>query len=419
MRVCIFEDQGVARLEPLTLTRAVFDLWCGACSLLEWHRRHFAPEAMGAIVRPPLGAVCREAHPDLAINDEEWLASGPAVLVNARWLPPPELAQDLATPHVALLDGQLAYAVVPAASLAGCSPASIDVWVERWKADLPQRQADGWMMNYPWDLVGQNGETLCHETRFRKRETPPCRPEGLTVIGPAERLLIDPSAHVEPLTVANTTYGPVIIDRAARIKAFSYLEGPCYIGPGTWVLGAKVSMSTVGPVCRIGGEVGHSIVQGFSNKAHDGHLGDSYVGEWVNLGAGTQVSNLRTDYATIKMHIDGKWQDSGLTKVGSFIGDYTKTGINTLLNTGTSVGAFCYIFPAALLPPRVIPSFSCFARGRLEEGPGRDELLATTNAAMRRRGREVTGPAAVFIHWLHAHTAAARQQAITQSRARG
>ena len=100
--------------------------------------------------------------------------------------------------------------------------------------------------------------------------------------------------------VADTTGGPVVIDREAVVTAFTRLEGPCYIGPRTQVHGAKIRAgTTLGPDCRIGGEVEASIVQGHSNKYHDGFLGHAYLGEWVNLGAGTQNSDLRNDYGEV------------------------------------------------------------------------------------------------------------------------
>src|SRR6185503_20580297 len=120
---------------------------------------------------------------------------------------------------------------------------------------------------------------------------------------------------------------------------------PCYVGPESWILGAKLRGGTVGPWCRVGGEVEASVVQGYSNKCHDGFLGHSYLGEWVNLGAGTQVSDLRHDYEAVTVPLGGERVNTGLTKVGCFIGDHTKTGLNTLINTGSVVGAFCQLLP--------------------------------------------------------------------------
>src|SRR5205807_6378889 len=120
--------------------------------------------------------------------------------------------------------------------------------------------------------------------------------------------------------------GPVMIAHGAVVHSFSYLEGPCYIGPRTQIFGAKLRGGTLGPECRIGGEVEESIIHGYSNKYHDGFLGHSYIGEWVNLAAGTQVSDLRNDYGQIRPIIDGQPVKSGLNKLGTFIGDHTKTG---------------------------------------------------------------------------------------------
>ena len=131
--------------------------------------------------------------------------------------------------------------------------------------------------------------------------------------------------------------GPVLIDRGAVIHSFSRIEGPCYIGPQTWIMGAKIRAgTTLGPQCRIGGEVECAIVQGHAKKYHDGFLGHSYIGEWVNLAAATQSSDLRNDYGTIKVTVNGQRMSTGRTKVGSFIGDHTKSGLGVLLKGNLS-----------------------------------------------------------------------------------
>src|SRR5207247_5249648 len=130
----------------------------------------------------------------------------------------------------------------------------------------------------------------------------PPLPETLSVVGSIDGVRADPTAVIEPAVVANTTHGPVVIGPGALITAFTRLEGPCYIGPYTHVLGAKIRAgTTLGPHCRIGGEIEASIVHGFSNKYHDGFLGHAYVGEWVNLGAGTHNSDLRNDYGPVNV----------------------------------------------------------------------------------------------------------------------
>ncbi len=171
-------------------------------------------------------------------------------------------------------------------------------WQE-WAEKLPVHPAGGRMIAYPWDLIESNAEML-EQDYLHWRRHDRATPTGMPVVGAAERCLVHPSARVEPLVLIDTTHGPVLIDRDAVVQAFSRVEGPCYIGPATQVLGARLRGVSLGPQCRIGGEVEAAIVQGYSNKAHDGFLGHSYLGEWVNLGAGTQVSDLRTDYDPVR-----------------------------------------------------------------------------------------------------------------------
>src|SRR5437763_1256292 len=157
--------------------------------------------------------------------------------------------------------------------------------------------------------------------------------------------------HGQRPLVADTTQGPVMVNAHAVVTSFTRLEGPCYVGPYTQIQGAKIRPgTTLGPQCRVGGEVEASIIHGHSNKYHEGFLGHSYVGEWVNLGAGTSNSDLRNDYGEVTVTVAGRRVPTGLTKVGCFLGDHTKTGLGTLLNTGTNAGAFCNLLPGGLLP---------------------------------------------------------------------
>jgi UDP-N-acetylglucosamine diphosphorylase/glucosamine-1-phosphate N-acetyltransferase len=409
MHICVFEDAGVHALEPLTLTRPAFDLWCGSFSLLQRHCCAFAANEVSALVRPSLVELCRLAHPQLAVNEPDCLSGDLTVFVNARWLPPAEPLTDLRIPRVAFVGNQVAYAIVPASGLKGCSVESFLDYLEDWSQILPQRPAGGTMMNYPWDLIEHNAEMLCLDLAWRgDGVNGASRKNRLTVIGPAERLIVDPSARVESLALADTTQGPVIIDREAVVQAFSRLEGPCYIGPESWILGARVRGGTIGPKCRIGGEVEASIVHGYSNKYHEGFLGHSYVGEWVNLAAGTQVSDLRNDYGPIQVTVAGEEVQTGLTKIGAFLGDHTKTALNTLLNTGTVIGAFCHVLPAQALTPKVIPSFCTYGHGQLHNRADLRKLFETAATVMRRRGCELTSTHLDFYFSLYDQTATAR-----------
>lgn len=410
MRICHFEDQFVSQLEPLTLTRPVFDLRCGRYLLGHRQARVFDAAASGALVRPHLAELCRYLHPEMAVNDLAWLESGPVVLVNARWLPDSAAAGHLDTARLAFVGSQLAYAVLRPRDLIDLAPATLEDCIDTWRRELPHAEAGGWMIDYPWDLVEHNAATLTRDFLGRSsKQDGTAKPDGLTLIGPADRLVIDPSARVEPFVVADTTHGPVMIDRDAIVQSFSRIEGPCYIGPGSWVVGAKIKGSSVGPICRVGGEVEATILHGYANKYHDGFLGHSYVGEWVNLAAGTITSDLRNDYGEVTMPVGGHRVATGLTKIGSFFGDHSKTGLGVLMNTGTLVGAFCNLLPTGTYSPRVIPSFCTVRRGQLQEGADPDRLMTTAATVMRRRDCELSDVHTAFFRDLYARTAPERR----------
>ena len=419
MRLCVYEDRGVLNLEPLSLTRPAFDLLCGTCSLLERQARAFPAHELGALVRPSLAALCREEHPGLPVNDGDWLRAGPTVLVNARWLPPAQAIEDRQTPRVATVGDEVAYVILPPPGIAECAADTIDEAQEAWRGTLPRADAGGAMIRYPWDLVEHNPQALCADLDgFRARLEARPRSAWLGVVGPEEGLAIHPGASVEPYVVADTRGGPVMIDCGAVVQSFSRLEGPCYVGPDSQILGAKLRGGTIGPNCRVGGEVEASIMHAHSNKYHDGFLGHSYVGEWVNLGAGTQVSDLRNDYGQVRVTINGVRVPTGLHKVGAFLGDHTKTGLGTLLNTGTVAGAFCSLLPSGSLLPPVVPSFCSCGAGQLQERWDLKQLFATAATVMRRRGRTLTAAYTDRLFTLYEETAGYRRQVMRDSELR-
>jgi UDP-N-acetylglucosamine diphosphorylase/glucosamine-1-phosphate N-acetyltransferase len=419
VRLCVYEDRRVALLDPLTLTRAAFDLWCGTGSLLARQRQAFPADESGVLVRPVLAPLCRLAHPELAVNDPAWLGRPGTVLVNARWLPPPGPVADAGAPRVGLVGDQIAYVILPAEAVPECGPDTVEDWAAAWKGSLPHTAAGGTLLTYPWDLVANNAQALSEDFIGRRLHLGQGQPpEHVAVIGSRDDLAVDPSASVEPFVVADTRGGPVMIDRGAVIHSFTRLEGPCYVGAGSWVLGAKVRAgTTLGPQCRVGGEVEASILHGHSNKYHDGFLGHSYVGEWVNLGAGTCNSDLRNDYGEVVMTVAGERVPTGLTKIGCFLGDHTKSGLGVLLNTGTVVGAFCGLLPSGGLLPRLVPSF-CTCGGALQERWELRQQFQTAATVMRRRGVELTDAYLDFYFTLYEQTATFRRQILRESEQR-
>ncbi len=391
MRICIFEDRRVGQLAPLNLTRPTFDLLCGRSSLHDKQIRQFPCLQIGALVRSNLVDLCRAQHPGWVVNEPGWLASGPLVLINSRWLPGVAAETDSpARSVIGMCAGEPAFAIVGPEQAGSLRTRSIDECLAGWQSGLPQVPTSGQMAHHLWDLVQWNGRQIGLDA---SEAVPPEQPlpATLAVVGPRVRVFLDPCARLDPLVVLDTTGGPVIIERDALVTAFSRLEGPCVIGAGSHVLGAKIRAgTTLGPHCRIGGEIEASIVQGYTNKCHDGFLGHSYLGEWVNFGAGTCNSDLRNDYGEVSVVVDGVPVPTGQRKVGCFVGDHTKTGLNVVLNTGTSIGAFCNVLPSGDYPAKYLPSFSNWWRSSLADNADVAKLLTTASTVMGRRGCSLT-----------------------------
>jgi len=413
MRVCIYEDAGSVWLEPIALTRPVFALWCGAERLCDRQRRQFAASDVGFWMRPELAELWKHDEPGHPVNDAEWARERSTVWINGRWLPAPDVSIDATSPHVGCMNQQIAYAVLPS----GEGPiGAIDDWLSEWKSRLPNRAVSGAMLDYLWDVVDQNATALKQDADwFRAAHGARPTPAHVVVTGPSDQLLIASGATIEPFVCADTRGGPIMIDRDAVVQSFSRLEGPCYIGKESWIVGGKLRAgSTIGPCSRIGGEIEASIVQGYCNKYHEGFLGHSYLGEWVNLAAATQTSDLRNDYGMVQVSINGKRLTTGKSKIGSYIGDHTKTALGTLLNTGSSIGAFVNLLPSGNLLPQVAPSFCTVQHGQLQEIWDLRKAFTTAGRVMQRRGKTLTEVHRDFYFNFFETTAAARQQTIRE-----
>lgn len=393
MRICIYEDWHVRGLDPLTLTRPAADLICGLDTLVQKQTRFFAAGSAGHICRPNVADLIRSRDPLCPVNDATWLGSAPTVLVNARWVPARLASAPVNAfadgPHVGTVNGEVAYAVLDLPQLRTVVPTLLDLSVEEWLRTLPTREVGGTLVRRPWELVDLNAAEIAKDFEARGDVIPSAPPPiGFGLVGPPERLFIDPTAKIDPMVVADTTNGPVYIGPGATVQAFTRLEGPCGICAGAMVFGAKIRAgSTIGPHCRVGGEVECSILLGYANKYHEGFLGHSYVGEWVNLAAGTHTSDLRFDYRPVTVPVDGVEVPTGRTKVGAVIGDHVRTGLAVLLDCGSVVGPFSQVLPNGSFAPRAIPAFHRAGMGSMKELKDIGRLLEAADIMMRRRGQ--------------------------------
>ena len=211
-------------------------------------------------------------------------------------------------------------------------------------------------------------------------------PAGCIVLGDPS-LVVCLDAAVEPGVVFDTRKGAVVLTEGVEVRSGTRLEGPFFAGPGTILLGGPIRQSAFGPQCRVHGEVSSSVMTGYANKAHDGFLGHSVLGPWVNLGAGTITSNLKNTYGPVRLELPGGRVETGRTFLGTLFGDHAKTAIGTMLGTGTIIGAGANVFGAGEVPKHVPPfAWGTAAGTRLEE----EGFLRIAARVMPRRQVEVT-----------------------------
>lgn len=427
MRLCLVEDHAAAGLEPLTLTRPVHELRLGATTLGQKIARAFdigpGPARRGGVIRSHLLPLMRQRDPRTTWNDPEWLARGPVTVVVSRFVPAAGFEFPSGLGHrswLGLCEGRPAVAIVGPDAAAGLplTPAGVDGWFDELRAAAEVADVPGQWIDRPWDLVALNAEHLerdfqvAAEHRVSNRHL-----SALALVGPSERLLIHETARIDPYTVFDTTNGPITLESGVWVQPFTRIEGPCHIGQETQLFRANLRGAvTIGPNCRIGGEVEASIVHGFSNKYHEGFLGHAYVGEWVNLGAITSNSDLRNDYGEVFVPLQGDAVATGMAKVGCFVGDHTRTGLGSMLNTGTSIGVMCNVLPAGWLLPKHIPSFSAVRYGRVAPGFPLEQMFGTARVVMSRRQRRLSEIEEQLYRTLYEQTRLERERAFQKSR---
>lgn len=216
------------------------------------------------------------------------------------------------------------------------------------------------MVSNVWDIFQKNGEAIVRdfEKLCKGRKTQTISPT-VAIIGDASLVFLEEGAVCEA-AILNTKTGPVYLGKDSEVMEGSVIRGPFALCEHSATkLSTKIyGPTTIGPHSKVGGEINNSVIFGYSNKAHDGFLGNSVLGEWCNLGADTNNSNLKNNYAPVKLYNykQHKHINTGLQFCGLIMGDHSKTGINTMLNTGTVVGVACNIYGGGF-PPTHIPSF--------------------------------------------------------------
>lgn len=403
--VYLYDDARARRFEPFALTRPVSELRAGAALIRERWAVALGARVEGSVVAAHLVDFTEAGAPP-ALRGAVPVG---AILANSRFAPMlatvagPAGAAGAAETAVWMNGGRVAAVrtarEVPAAVLAD-GGAALETLVPR---DAATVEIAGRWLDEVWQLITTLVATLREDIDLVGPTLSGISVEHATVIGP-HAVYVERGATIEPLVVFDVSAGPVLVRAGATVRAFTRLVGPCAIGAGARILGDRVHGCSIGEGSVVRGEISESIVIGHANKGHDGFVGHSVLGRWVNLGAGTITSNLKNTYGTVSLWTPEGERDSGALKLGTFFGDHVRTGIGTRFSTGSVIGAGSNVYGSAM-PPRHVPPFSWGDGSALVEYR-LEEFLRTAERAMTRR--DVAFGDAVRRHLTTAHARARR-----------
>jgi UDP-N-acetylglucosamine diphosphorylase / glucose-1-phosphate thymidylyltransferase / UDP-N-acetylgalactosamine diphosphorylase / glucosamine-1-phosphate N-acetyltransferase / galactosamine-1-phosphate N-acetyltransferase len=372
----LYDDDRARAFEPYALTRPAGELRAGAALVRQRWESALGVRAAGFVGAAHLADFSEPGAPG-AVGDS--LPAG-ALLASTRCIVP--LGWGGREADVYICRGRVAAvrlaARLPLEALAdGAAPLDSLSTSGTRTEEIPGR----WIENV-WELIVHLLAQL-REDIAAVGPTLECAPVEPAIVIGTEPVYVERGATIEPLAVFDTTAGPVLVRRGAAVRAFTRVVGPCAIASGATVLADRVHGCSIGEGSVIRGEISESVVLGNANKGHEGFVGHSYLGRWVNLGAGTTTSNLKNTYGTVTLWTPRGVEDTGTLKLGTFFGDHVKTGIGLCLTTGSVVGAGANVYGSAMPPKYVLP-FSWGEGDSLAEYRV-DKFLEIAERAMARR----------------------------------
>ncbi|HRG00618.1 MAG TPA: GlmU family protein [Bacteroidia bacterium] len=374
MNYILFDDNTWQNLLPLTFTKPVSEIRIGILTITEKWETYLS------------GKLTYQTQEYLSAKYKAVYTNN-AVFINGKICPTPELLSQINNLEFnkGIKKGNIliAYRSNQASALN----------IEEALSSSVETNINFLSIENTWDIFSKNGDAIKQDFELltRGRTSQPLSSSN-TVIGDAKAIFLEEGAVVEA-AILNTKSGPIYIGKDAEIMEGSVVRGPFALCEHSALkLSTKVyGPTTIGPHSKVGGEINNSVVFGFSNKAHDGFLGNSVIGEWCNLGADTNNSNLKNNYGNVKLYnyAQQKMVDTGLQFCGLTMGDHSKCGINTMFNTGTVVGVGANIFGGGF-PPTHIPSFSWGGAEGMEDYQF-DKMIETANRVYARRSISMSG----------------------------
>jgi len=393
MQVCIFEDKGYADLLPLTHTRPAYLLRLGIKDLLA-KILDYVPAHADVVLhcRNELKPLLKTLH-KYPVNE---LKPVETVFINGRIIAEESIIKNLrfsSTKNFLITYNEVPLiAKLDTKTMKGFKlPALFDIKTLREKK-ISETSLDIPIVNFFWDLLARNGNDINIDSRKTGLLGKHNSDSSLARLVNTHNIFFGEEVKLGAGAVLDASNGAIFIDNKVEIMPNAVIIGPVYIGYKTIIkAGAKIYGNTsIGPICKIGGEIENSIIQGYSNKQHEGFLGNSYLGEWVNLGAGTENSDLKNNYQQVSVKLTADKIISSKTQfLGCCIGDHTKTGIKTMLNTGTVLGCFCNVFGPGF-QPKYLPSFTWNDNIKPPEEYYLEKALLTSRTVFQRRNLVLT-----------------------------
>lgn len=344
----LWDDAVARRFEPYAHTRPVCELRVGAWLLRERWERGAGTRAAGILTSDHLADF---EEPDAPPVHRDLIPAG-AIVVNSRCALDATAALNVNEGVVWLVDGRVAALRLAEPRTQAELPAVFEA------ARSPSAQSlRGRWIDAVWELVSSLPDTLTDDllTLAREQHESLSRPESIPIVG-EHPVLAAWNATIEPFVVIDATDGPVVLLEGSRVGAFSRLAGPLLLGHDSTIVAGSVRCSSIGEWSKVHGELSHTVVLGHANKSHDGFVGHSYMGRWVNLGSGTTTSNLKNTYGSVTIWTPDGIRNTGMQFLGTLFGDHVKTGIGLMLTTGCVLGAGANLF--GVMPPKAVSPFA-------------------------------------------------------------
>jgi UDP-N-acetylglucosamine diphosphorylase/glucosamine-1-phosphate N-acetyltransferase len=394
--ICIFEDGTYQNFLPLAYNRPVYELRSGIYSFLDRIVLQYPDTEINLFCREYLNDLVSESY-SYSVNKIKNNNKG-CLFINGRLLMSTPISVS-GKEEIGIMDNTIVYARLLMENCRSFTPEKFldQGFINELKKGFNVKKVKARLVQYPWDLIDINKEQIKSDftSHIKDGLIQGIIYEGVHMIKDSQ-IFIGKNTVIKPGCVLDAGNGPIYIGKNVKISSNSVIEGPVFIGDNVVIqpLSRILAGANIGNVSKVGGEIVNTIIQDYSNKQHDGFLGDSYIGSWVNLGADTVSSNLTNTYGTVKVQMFDKIIDTGQTFLGMIMGDHTKTAINTKFTTGSIIGFACNILMTHT-PSKFIPSFSWYSDNVTRVYDIKRELqvakrmMARRNKKMTRNGEKV------------------------------